>query len=150
MNTHISKYMIAVVSALTLNAPSHAATNTDLTDTTNALVYNNRAYVQETGSVSNPDVSRRVENAEIIFVSNATGPSIYSYPSSVAHQATEFNVEFVDMAYGPAIYSYPNNNPKFHLELGENREDGKVRDIMPASFVIPDAAASNVNTTVTP
>lgn len=119
MKTQATTRLIAVVSALTLSALGVTGANAE----TNALIYNNRAYVQDIGYAPNPAPAQKVEDAKIVFVNTAYGPAIYSYPHNVNHQVTAFNVEYVDMAYGPAIYSYPNNNPKHHLELVDNSED---------------------------
>lgn len=109
--------------------------NAQTTEGTNALIYNNRAYVQSIGDSPNPVADRKVPNAKIIFVNTGYGPAIYSYPSNVAFQHTDFNVEYVDTAYGPAIYSYPYNNPnKHHLKLRDNKVIGFLRSIVPASF----------------
>jgi hypothetical protein len=50
-----------------------------------------------------------VKKPEIIYVSNAYGPSIYSYPGVGPHTITAFNLLYVNPAYGQAIYSYRGN-----------------------------------------
>lgn len=49
---------------------------------------------------------------QIIYVSQAYGPAVYSYPHSGEDTVRAFNVEYIDNAYGPAIYSYPRNQGK--------------------------------------
>jgi hypothetical protein len=49
---------------------------------------------------------------QIIYVSQAYAPAVYSYPHSGEDTVRAFNVEYVDTAYGPAIYSYPRNKGK--------------------------------------
>jgi hypothetical protein len=127
MKTQATTHLIAVVSALTLSALGITGANAE----TNALIYNNRAYVQDIGYAPNPAPARKVEDAKIVFVNMAYGPAIYSYPHNVNHQVTAFNVEYVDMAYGPAIYSYPNNNPKHHL--GVDNSEGTDRNVVAAA-----------------
>lgn len=43
---------------------------------------------------------------KLIYVSQANGPSIYSYAHSNSEKTVPWNVEYVDTAYGQAIYSY--------------------------------------------
>lgn len=43
---------------------------------------------------------------ELIYVSQAYGPAIYSYRHSGSEQTVPFNVEYTDTAYGQAIHSY--------------------------------------------
>jgi hypothetical protein len=147
MNTRTTTHIIAVASALTIGVLNTSNLKAETVDVTNALIYNNRAYVQDIGYAPNPVPARKVEDAEIIFVSTAYGPAIYSYPSSVSHQVTAFNVEYVDTAYGPAIYSYPNNNPKHHLELVDNADQPSDSFIVPASLKMNGVVSSIAETT---
>ena len=133
MKTQATTHVIAVVSALTLSALGIPGAKAETADVTNALIYNNRAYAQDIGYGDNTAPARKVENAEIIYVNNAYGPAIYSYPSSLSHQITAYNVEYIDMAYGSAIYSYSSNNPKHHLELVDKSE-GTDRNVVPAEL----------------
>jgi hypothetical protein len=136
-------------SALTLGALGIAGTRAETPDVTQALIYNNRAYVQDIGYAPNPVFARKVEATEIVYLNNAFGPAIYSYPSNSSNQATAFNIEFVDTAYGPALYSYPNNNPKHRLELVDNSE-GADNNVVPAALLIRSGAAWAAKTTVKP
>lgn len=43
---------------------------------------------------------------ELIYVSQANGPAIYSYTHSGSEKTVPWNVQYVDTAYGQAIYSY--------------------------------------------
>lgn len=135
MKTHATTHVITVVSVLALSALCINGVKADSTEVNNTLIYNNRAYAQDIGYGANPAPARKVENAEIIYVNNAYGPTIYSYPSSINHQVTAFNVEYIDTAYGPAIYSYPNNNPKHHLDLVDNAPVTD-RNVVPAALTI--------------
>lgn len=67
--------------------------------------FNNAIYSYPTldGSVF------EVKKPEIIYVSNAYGPSIYSYPGTGPRTVTAFNLLYVNPAYGQAIYSYQGN-----------------------------------------
>ncbi|MDO8844460.1 MAG: hypothetical protein Q7U98_15395 [Methylicorpusculum sp.] len=44
--------------------------------------------------------------AELVYVSQANGPAIYSYSHSGTETTVPLNVGYVDTAYNPAIYSY--------------------------------------------
>jgi len=148
MNTRSITHIIAVASALTIGALNTANLKAETADVTSALIYNNRAYVQDIGYGPNPVAPRKVQDAELIFVNTAYGPAIYSYPSNVRHQVTAFNVEYVDTANGPAIYSYPSNNPKHHLELADNAAKPCDRFIVPASLERISVPVSIVETTL--
>jgi len=50
--------------------------------------------------------SESVHRPEIVYVSLAYGPAIYSYAHPGPEKVVPWNVEYVDPAYGPAIYSY--------------------------------------------
>ena len=149
MNTRTTTHIIAVASALTIGALNTANLKAETADVTSALIYNNRAYVQDIGYGSNPVAARKVQDAEIIFVNTAYGPAIYSYPSNVRHQVTAFNVEYVDTAYGPAIYSYPNNNPKHRLELVDKLEPTD-QNVVPVTLTIRIGTAWVAQTTAKP
>jgi hypothetical protein len=149
MKTQSTTHTIAVVSVLTLGALGLTGAKAETADGTNALIYHNRAYVQDIGYAPNPVAARKVENAETIYVNNAYGPAIYSYPSNASHQVTAFNVEYTDTAYGSAIYSYPNNNPKHHLELVDNSVITD-RSVIPAALTIRSGAAWIAETTARP
>ena len=152
MKTQARKYAIAVASALILSALDIAgakAETTNATNATNAMIYNNRAYVQDIGYAPNPVAAWKVEDAKIIYVNNAYGPAIYSYLGNVSNQVTPFNVEYVDTAYGPAIYSYPNNNPKHRLELVDKLEPTD-QNVVPVTLTIRIGTAWVAQTTAKP
>lgn len=50
--------------------------------------------------------SKASDSPEIVYVSLAYGPAIYSYVHPGTEKVVPWNVEYVDPAYGPAIYSY--------------------------------------------
>jgi hypothetical protein len=148
MNTRTTTHTIAVISVLTIAALNAANLKADSIDGMGALIYNNRAYVQDIGYAPNPVAAKKVENAETVYVDTAYGPAIYSYPSNTNNQVTAFNVEYVDTAYSPAIYSYPNNTPKHHLDLVENAVKTGSGDIVPVVLKldnIPIRAAGTVH-----
>jgi hypothetical protein len=144
MNTRSTTRLIAVVSALAFGALNSVSGKAETTGNTGSLVYNNRAYMQDIGYGPNPAPAQTIQDAEIVFVSNAYGPAIYSYPNNVGNQVTAFNVEYVNTAYGQAIYGYPNNNPKHHLELVDNAVDVGEGAIVPVTFT---TGIATVNTT---
>lgn len=143
MKTQSIKPIAAVIAALTIAALTIGALNVnvvkaDSTGEFGDLIYNNRAYIYPIHGAPNPAPDVKVPNAEIIYVSMASGPAIYSYSSNVEFQSTDFNVQYVDTAYGPAIYSYPSNTAKFQLNLTGNDKDpdnGLNRFITPASAI---------------
>jgi hypothetical protein len=149
MKTITKKNIFAVASAITLAALVIGEAHADTTSGTGSLIYNSRAYAQVTGYGPNPMPAQKVENAQIIYVNNAYGPAIYSYPSPVSHQATAFNVEYVDSANGQAIYSYPNTNPKHHLKLMAE-SDVTTDNVIPAAFSVRAGAAWFSNTAAKP
>lgn len=67
-------------------------------------------------SYLNATLAKIALKPELIYVSQANGPAIHSYPHSVTEQVASWNVGYVDKAYGPAIYSY-----------GEYEHDGAVK-----------------------
>jgi hypothetical protein len=142
MKTRATTYTIALISALSLGAFNTTGSKAETTDGANALIYNNRAYVQDTAYAPNPAPAWKVQDAEIIYVDKAYGPAIYSYPSNVSNQHTAFNIEYIDTAYGPAIYSYPNNNVKHHLELVNNAVKPDNGFIVPASWKMRSVQAN--------
>lgn len=54
---------------------------------------------------------------QLIYVSQAYGPAIHSYPHSGTETAAAWNVEYVNPAYGPAIYSYPRYQGNSSVEV---------------------------------
>ncbi|MGZ8184280.1 MAG: hypothetical protein ACXWT1_20235 [Methylobacter sp.] len=147
MKRRSTKNIIAVVSVLTLGALNAAAIKAETTEGANALMYNNSAYIHAIQDSPNPVADRKVENAEIVYVSKGSGPAIYSYPTNVSHQVTAFNVEYVETAYGPAIYSYPNNNVTHRLELSDNQRSQDKHYIAPVSLsrgYVPDKVTDSI------
>ncbi|MDD5321480.1 MAG: hypothetical protein PHD43_12860 [Methylococcales bacterium] len=142
MKTRITTHIIAVVSALTMGVLNATGIKAETAAGTSALIYNNRAYVQDIGYAPNPAPAWKVQDAEIIYVDTAYGPAIYSYPTNVSHHHTAFNVEYVDTAYGPAIYSYPRNKGKHHLKLVDNAVNPGNGFIVPASLRMSRVPAS--------
>ncbi|MDD5267864.1 MAG: hypothetical protein PHO08_12170 [Methylococcales bacterium] len=136
MKTRLTTRIIAMISVLIMGVLNAAAVKAETTESNNALIYNNRAYVQDIGYAPNPVPAWKVQDAEIIYVNTAYGPATYSYPSNVSYQHTAFNVEYIDTAYGPAIYSYPRNNMKHSLKLGYNTVYPDKSFIIPASYTM--------------
>lgn len=54
---------------------------------------------------------------QLVYVSQAYGPAIYSYPHSGTETTAAWNVEYVDTAYGPDIYSYPRHEGNSSVEV---------------------------------
>ncbi len=121
---------LIVISALVSGFINMSYVQAGLMDERGTLNYDNRAYVHAIHNAPNPVSGKGVEFAKIVYADKAYGQAIYSYPSNVAFQEIDFNVEYVDTAFGQAIYSYPNNNPvKPHLELSaatQNPEDNLI------------------------
>lgn len=116
------------------------------TDEVGTLHYDNRGYIQAIFGMPNPVGDTKSVFAKIAYADKAKGPAIYSYPSAVAFQETDFNVEYVDMAHGPAIYSYPSNNlVKPHLELSEATQQPKDQEIVPVALTKSIAPATTVS-----
>lgn len=110
------------------------------------LYYDNRGYIQAIFGMPNPASDTKAIFAKIAYADKAKGPAIYSYPSAVAFQETDFNVEYVDTAHGPAIYSYSNNNPvKPHLDLSAVTQQPKDQAIMPVALTKSNAPATTVS-----
>lgn len=100
-----------------------------------SLNYDNRAYVHAIHNAPNPVSDVKVQSAKIAYADKAYGQAIYSYPSTVVFQESEFNVEYVDTAYGQAIYSYPNNNlVTHHLELSSIKQSPADTSTVPVVF----------------
>lgn len=75
------------------------------------LVYTSTALSQAIFSYLNLEgTEQRAIQPQIVYVDQAYGQAIYSYPRVAADTVTAFNVRYVDQAYGPAIYSYPSLN----------------------------------------
>lgn len=146
MKTKSTTHIIAVISALALGALNANEIKAEMTEGTNALIYNNRAYAHAIQNAPNPATERTVQNAEIIYVNKGYGQAIYSYPNNVANEHTAFNVEYVDTAYGQAIYSYPNNTVKHRLELVDNAVNLKNRLIVPVSLRTNSSPVSSAET----
>jgi len=141
MKTQSIKPVAAVIAAITIGALNVNAANAEATGAFGDLIYNNNGYIYSIPTAPNPVPDVKVQNAEIVFVSLASGPAIYSYPSNVEFQSTAFNVQYTDTAYGPAIHSYPSNTAKaakFQLNLTSNdkaAENELNRFITPASLI---------------
>jgi hypothetical protein len=97
--------IVAAIAAMTITSIANADTATSGT-----VVYDSNAAIYSIHNAPNPIPARVVENAGMIYVSQANGPAIYSYPSTVGQQAVKLEMIYVDQAYGPAIYSYPHNH----------------------------------------
>lgn len=54
---------------------------------------------------------------EIIYVSQANGPAIHSYPHAGSEITVPWNVEYIDTAYGPAIYSYTRGHVESEVKV---------------------------------
>ncbi len=104
MKTH-TKTIIAVIAAMAITSIANADTATSGT-----VVYDSTAAIYTIHNAPNPIPARVVENAEMVYVSQANGPAIYSYPSNVEQKPVKLQMIYVDQAYGPAIYSYPHSH----------------------------------------
>lgn len=72
------------------------------------LVYTSTALSQAIfGYLNLEGAERSAIHPQIVYVNQAYGQAIYSYPRVAPDTVTAFNVHYVDQAYGPAIYSYP-------------------------------------------
>ncbi|MBK8814060.1 MAG: hypothetical protein IPN42_00380 [Methylococcaceae bacterium] len=145
MNTRAKKLIIMTV--WLVGSFNIGYLQAEVTQDGGTLNYDNRAYVHAIHNAPNPAKDTIVEFAKIAYADKAFGQAIYSYPSNVVVQETDFNVEYVDTAYGQAIYSYPNNNPlKHHLELSAGTQNSADQMIVPVVF-----RSGNIsNTTVNP
>lgn len=72
------------------------------------LVYTSTALSQAIfGYLNLSGAEQNAVHPQIVYVNQAYGQAIYSYPRVAPDTVTAFNVQYVDQAYGPAIYSYP-------------------------------------------
>jgi hypothetical protein len=134
------------MSVLTAGLLNLGNVQADVTDDAGTLNYDNRAYVHAIHNAPNPAKGTKVEFAKIAYADKAYGQAIFSYPSNISIQETDFNVTYVDTAYGQAIYSYPNNNPvKPHLELSADTQSPLVNYIVPAALKGSDISNTIVN-----
>ncbi|MGZ8219117.1 hypothetical protein [Methylomagnum sp.] len=75
------------------------------------LVYTSTALSQAIfGYLNLEGAERDTIHPQIVYVDQAYGQAIYSYPRVAPDTTVAFNVHYVDQAYGPAIYSYPSLN----------------------------------------
>jgi hypothetical protein len=75
------------------------------------LVYTSTALSQAIfGYLNLEGAEQNAIRPQIVYVDQAYGQAIYSYPRVAPDTVTAFNVHYVDQAYGPAIYSYPGLN----------------------------------------
>jgi hypothetical protein len=139
---------LIVISALISGFINMNYVQADVEGEAGTLSYDNRAYVHAIPNAPNPVSAKKIEFAKIVHADKAYGPAIYSYPSAVAFQETDFNVEYVDTAFGQAIYSYPNNNPvKPRLELSAETQNPADNLIVP---VVLNKSTVTTNTTLSP
>lgn len=123
---------IIAISALISGFINMSYVQADVMNEAGTLSYDNRAYVHAIHNAPNPVSDKKVEFAKIVYADKAYGQATYSYPSNIAFQETDFNVEYVDTAFGQAIYSYPNNNPvKPHLDLSAETQSPADNLIVP-------------------
>ena len=59
------------------------------------------------GYAARPGTEIAAPHARIVYVDQAYGQAIYSYPRVAPDITTAFNVEYIDPGFGQAIYSYP-------------------------------------------
>jgi hypothetical protein len=72
------------------------------------LLYNSKALNHAIESYpSIAGVRESAKTPQIVYVDQAYGQAIYSYPRVAQDVVTAFNVQYVNPAYGQAIYSYP-------------------------------------------
>ncbi|ESS67171.1 hypothetical protein MGMO_171c00130 [Methyloglobulus morosus KoM1] len=144
MKTYSKK--LIVMSALVAGFMNMGNVQAADTEEGGALYYDNRGYIQAIFNAPNPVGDTKAIFAKIVYVDNAKGPAIYSYPSSIAFQETDFNVEYVDTAYGPAIYSYPSNNPvKHRLELNAETQNPENKLVVPVALTDGNISNATVN-----
>lgn len=73
-----------------------------------SLLYTSKALNHAIHSYLNIEgVEEPAANPQIVYVDQAHGQAIYSYPRVGRDTVAAFNVEYVDQAYGQGIYSYP-------------------------------------------
>ncbi|GAB6140890.1 hypothetical protein JCM14076_16190 [Methylosoma difficile] len=104
MKSH-TKTIIAMIAAMTITSIANADTTASGT-----IVYDSNAAIYSIHNSPNPVQAQVVEHAEMVYVNQANGPAIYSYPSRVEPKAVKLEMIYVDQAYGQAIYSYPHNH----------------------------------------
>jgi hypothetical protein len=144
MKTYSKKLL--VMSALMAGFMNMGRVQAADVDETAALYYDNRGYIQAIFGAPNPAGDTKATFAKIVYADNAKGPAVYSYPSSIAFQETDFNVEYVSTAYGPAIYSYPSNNPvKHHLELNAETQNPENKLVVPVALTNSNISNAVVN-----
>jgi len=105
MKTH-TKTIIAMIAAMTIVT---SIANAD-TAASGTIIYDSNAAIYSIHNSPNPVQPQRLENAEMVYVSQAKGPAIYSYHSRVEQTPVKLQMIYVDQAYGPAIFSFPHNH----------------------------------------
>lgn len=91
-----------------LASAGHRASEGGRESSDSGLIYTDTALGQAIFGYLNPKgAERSAIHPEIVYVNQAYGQAIYSYPRVAPDTVTTFNVHYVDQAYGPAIYSYP-------------------------------------------
>ncbi|MCD2452446.1 hypothetical protein GO003_018840 [Methylicorpusculum oleiharenae] len=92
-----------IIGSLSLNASANDRVNTQ---SSTPLTYKSHSINHNIYSYPSNIKSKASLQAELIYVSQANGPAIYSYSHSGTETTVPLNVGYVDTAYNPAIYSY--------------------------------------------
>ncbi|MBS3954876.1 MAG: hypothetical protein KGZ88_18135 [Methylomicrobium sp.] len=92
-----------IIGSLSLNAGANDRVNVQ---SSTPLTYKSHSINHNIYSYPSNIQSKASLQAELIYVSQANGPAIYSYSHSGTETTVPLNVGYVDTAYNPAIYSY--------------------------------------------
>lgn len=92
-----------MIGSLSLNAGANDRLNVQ---NSTPLTYNSQSNNHNIFSYPNSVENKTSLQAELVYVSRAYGPAIYSYSHSGTETTVPLNVGYVDTAYNPAIYSY--------------------------------------------
>lgn len=147
MKTQTTTYKVIPTILVAAGLLSASFAKAETPDQTESLIYNNRAFVHAIQDSPNPVADSTALNAKIVYVNKGYGQAIYSYPSNVAYQQTDFNVEYTDTAHGQAIHSYPNTNTRFKLQLVDNG-DRKAVEAPPTESLTVSETIEGVQQTV--
>jgi hypothetical protein len=129
MRTHKEKmikvWIMLVFSLMAILASMSAGAREDIYNESEArVIYQNSFGHHGIYSYPSSVKSEAARQPEIVYVSLAYGPAIYSYAHPGTEKNVSWNVEYVDPAYGPAIYSYE-----------RAQKNGEVR-VLPALFTL--------------
>jgi hypothetical protein len=92
-----------ILGLLSLNAGANDRVNVQ---NSTPLTFNSHSINHNIYSYPNAIENKTSLQAELVYVSRANGPAIYSYSHSGTETTVPLYVGYVDTAYNPAIYSY--------------------------------------------